>query len=102
MQPLKTIQLDAIVGGYVTQKLVEGGTRVAKGEIILRLENQQLKLNFLQSETEANRLVNDLQNTRQRLKVEKFTLRKTLSELEFQMEQAKDAYERNKNSLKTM
>ena len=100
VQPLKTIQLDAIVGGYVTQKLVEGGTRVAKGEIILRLENQQLKLNFLQSETEANRLVNDLQNTRQRLKVEKFTLRKTLSELEFQMEQAKDAYERNKKLIK--
>ena len=100
VQPLKTIQLDAIVGGYVTQKLVEGGTKVAKGEIILRLENQQLKLNFLQSETEANRLVNDLQNTRQRLKVEKFTLRKTLSELEFLMEQAKDAYERNTKLIK--
>jgi HlyD family secretion protein len=100
VQPLKTIKLDAIVGGYVTQKLVEGGTKVNKGDIILRLENQQLKLNFLQSETEANRLVNDLQNTRQRLKVEKFTLRKTLAELDFQLDQAKDAFERNKKLIK--
>lgn len=100
VQPLKTIRLDAIVGGYVTQKLVEGGTMVKKGDIILRLENQQLKLNFLQSETEANRLVNDLQNTRQRLRVEKFNLRKTLSELDFQMEQARDLYERNKKLIK--
>jgi HlyD family secretion protein len=100
VQPLKTIRLDAIVGGYVTQKLVDGGTKVEKGQIILRLENQQLKLNFLQSETEANRLVNDLQNTRQRLRVEKFNLRKTLAELDFQIDQAKDLYERNKKLIK--
>lgn len=100
VQPLKTLRLDAIVGGYVTQKLVEGGTMVKKGDIILRLENQQLKLNFLQSETEANRLVNDLQNTRQRLRVEKFTLRKTLSELDYQIDQAHDLYERNKKLIK--
>lgn len=100
VQPLKTIQLDAIVGGYVTQKLVEGGNMVKEGDIILRLENQQLKLNFLQSETEASRLVNELQNTRQRLKVERFNLQKTLSELDFQIAQAKDEYDRNEQ-LKT-
>jgi HlyD family secretion protein len=95
VQPLKTIQLDAIVGGYVTQKLVDGGNMVKSGDIILRLENQNLKLNFLQSETEASRLVNDLQNTRQRLKVERFNLQKTLSDLDFQAAQAKDVLDRN-------
>lgn len=95
VQPLKTIQLDAIVGGYVTQKLVDGGSMVTNGDIILRLENQALKLNFLQSETEASRLVNDLQNTRQRLKVERFNLQKTLSDLDFQIAQTKDIYDRN-------
>ena len=95
VQPLKTIQLDAIVGGYVTEKLVEGGSMVKQGDVLLRLENQSLKLQFLQSETEASRLVNDLQNTRQRLKVERFTLQKTLSELDFQIDQAKDAHDRN-------
>lgn len=100
VQPLKTIRLDAVVGGYVTQKLVEGGSMVEKGQILLRLENQTLKLNFLQSETEANRLVNDLQNTRQRLRVERFTLRRSLSELDFNLDQAKDAFERQSKLFK--
>jgi HlyD family secretion protein len=100
VHPLKTIQLDAIVGGYVVQKLVEGGNNVQAGQTVLKLENQNLKLSFLQSETEANRLVNELQNTRQRLKVEKFTLEKTLNELEFNIDQAKDNYERNEKLLK--
>jgi HlyD family secretion protein len=95
VQPLKTIQLDAIEGGYVTQKLIEGGNMVKQGDVLLKLENQSLKLSFLQSETEASRLVNDLQNTRQRLRVERFTLQKSLSELDFQIDQAKDAHERN-------
>lgn len=100
VQPLKTIRLDAIVGGYVTQKLVEGGSMVKKGDIILRLENQNLKLNFLQSETEANRLVNDLQNTRQRLRVERFALRKALADLDAQLDQAQDTYERQAKLFK--
>lgn len=95
VQPLKTIQLDAIEGGYVTQKLIEGGNMVKQGDVLLKLENQSLKLSFLQSETEASRLVNDLQNTRQRLRVERFTLQKSLSELDFQIDQAKDAHDRN-------
>jgi HlyD family secretion protein len=45
-------------------------------------------------------LVNDLQNTRQRLKVERFTLQKTLSDLDFQIAQAKDAFDRNANLKK--
>lgn len=94
VQPLKTIRLDAIAGGYVTQKLVEGGTTVKQGDVLLRLENQNLRLNFLQSETEANRLVNDLQNTRQRLRVERYSLRKTLSDLDFQINQTKDIFDR--------
>jgi HlyD family secretion protein len=94
--PLKTIRLDAIVGGYVKEKVVDGGNMVKQGQVILKLENQNLKLNFLQSETEASRLVNDLQNTRQRLKVEKFTIRQTLNDLDFQIDQAQDIFDRNK------
>lgn len=100
VQPLKTIRLDAIEGGYVTQKLVEGGTQVAQGQVLLKLENQNLKLSFLQSETEANRLVNDLQNTRQQLRIARYTLRRTLADLEAQIEQAKDTYDRQATLIK--
>ena len=41
------------------------------------------------------KIVNDLQNTRQRLKVERFNLQKTLSDLDFQTAQAKDVLDRN-------
>jgi HlyD family secretion protein len=100
VQPLKTIQLDAIVGGYVTEKLIEGGNMVKQGDVLLKLENQNLKLSFLQSETEASRLVNDLQNTRQSLRIARFNLQKTLSELDFQIDQAKDAHDRNSKLYK--
>jgi HlyD family secretion protein len=100
VQPLKIIRLDAIVGGYVREKIVEGGSMVTQGQVLLKLENQNLKLNFLQSETEASRLVNDLQNTRQQLKVARFNIRRTLNELEFKIDQAKDIYERNQKLYK--
>lgn len=100
IQPLKTIRLDAIVGGYVKEKIVEGGSMVSQGQVLLRLENQNLKLNFLQSETEASRLVNDLQNTRQQLRVNRFNMRRMLNELDFKIDQAKDIYDRNQKLFK--
>lgn len=100
VQPLKTIRLDAIVGGYVKEKIVEGGSMVSQGQVLLKLENQNLKLNFLQSETEASRLVNDLQNTRQQLRVNRFNIRRTLNDLDFRIDQAKDIYDRNQKLFK--
>ncbi len=100
VQPLKTIRLDAIEGGYVSRKYVEGGNIVKRGDTILQLENQRLMMDFVNRETEMYRLVNDLQNTRLRLRQDRFTLRRTLSELDFRIMQAKDLYERNKSLVK--
>lgn len=95
VQPLKTYQLDAIEGGYVAQKLIDGGATVKKGDLILKLENQRLMLDFVNRETEMYDLINNLENTRLRLRQDKFNLRKTLSELDFQIQQAKADYERS-------
>ncbi len=95
VQPLKTYQLDAIEGGYVAEKLLDGGATVKKGDLILKLENQRLMLDFVNRETEMYDLINNLENTRLRLRQDKFTLKKTLSELENQIRQAKDDYERS-------
>jgi HlyD family secretion protein len=94
--PLKTIRLDAIVGGYVSQKYLEGGSNVKKGDSILRLENQNLMMDFVNHETEIYRLINELQNTRQSLKQNKFTMQQTIASLDYQIDQAKDLYDRNK------
>jgi len=95
VQPLKTYQLDAIEGGYVAQKLLDGGATVKKGDLILKLENQRLMLDFVNRETEMYELINNLENTRLRLRQDKFTLKRTLSELDYQIRQAKDDFERN-------
>lgn len=95
VQPLKTYQLDAIEGGYVAQKLIDGGATVKKGDLILKLENQRLMLDFVNRETEMYDLINNLENTRLRLRQDKFSLRKILSELDFQIQQAKADHERN-------
>jgi HlyD family secretion protein len=96
VQPLKTYQLDAIEGGYVAEKLIDGGATVKAGDLILKLENQRLMLDFVNRETEMYQLINNLENTRLQLRQDKFTLRRTLTELDFRIEQAKDTYERNR------
>lgn len=95
VQPLKTYQLDAIEGGYVAQKLLDGGATVRQGDLILKLENQRLTMEYVNRETEMYRLINELENTKLSLKQNKFTLRRTLSELDFQIQQAKLDHERN-------
>jgi len=96
VQPLKTIRLDAIEGGYVSHKYLEGGSMVKEGDSILRLDNQRMQMEFMNHETEMYRLINELQNTRLSLKQNRFTLEKTLSDLNYKIEQAKDLYDRNK------
>jgi HlyD family secretion protein len=95
VQPIKTYRIDAIEGGYVKEKVIEGGNTVKAGDIILRLENNRLQMEFVQQETEINRLINELQNTRLRLKQDKFTLKRTLNDVDFQLSQAKDNFDRN-------
>ncbi|KAA2245225.1 efflux RND transporter periplasmic adaptor subunit [Chitinophaga agrisoli] len=96
VQPLKTIRLDAIEGGYVSRKYLEGGSMVKAGDSILRLENQRMQMEFMNHETEMYRLINELQNTRLSLKQNRYTLEKTLSDLDYKIAQAKDIYDRYK------
>ena len=50
VEPISTIFLDAQEGGRVEEKLIEEGTMVKKGDVILRLSNPDLYLNILNSE----------------------------------------------------
>jgi HlyD family secretion protein len=95
VQPLKTYQLDAIEGGYVVQKYIDGGATVKQGDLILKLENQRLTLDYVNRETEMYDLINNLENTRLSIKRDKFTLKRTLTDLEYQIKQAKDENDRN-------
>ena len=50
VEPISTIFLDAQEGGRVEEKLIEEGTMVKKGDVILKLSNPDLYLNILNSE----------------------------------------------------
>lgn len=100
VQPIKTYHIDAIEGGYVKEKVIDGGNTVKEGDVILKLDNNRLQMEFVQQETEINRLINELQNTRLRLKQDKFGLKRTLNDVDFQLSQAKDNYGRNEKLYK--
>ncbi|WP_422361531.1 efflux RND transporter periplasmic adaptor subunit [Reichenbachiella sp.] len=94
VMPIKTIRLDAIEGGNVERKYLEGGEMVSKGDTILKLANNNLVQNFVREETQTYRLVNELANTKLNLERNKFELKRRLTALDYDIDAAKDAYER--------
>lgn len=94
--PIKTIRLDAIEGGSVAKKFLEGGILVEKGDTIIKLNNNNLVQSFIREETQAFILVNNLENTKLALKRNDFEMKRRLIELNFQIAEAKDNYERSK------
>lgn len=96
VMPIKTIRLDAIEGGNVERKYLEGGLMVQKGDTILKLANNNLVQNFVREETQTYRLVNELANTKLALQRNNFELKRRLTQLDYDIADAKDNYERGK------
>ncbi|MEM6642869.1 MAG: efflux RND transporter periplasmic adaptor subunit [Bacteroidota bacterium] len=94
--PIKTIRLDAIEGGVVSRKHYDGGILVEKGDTILELANNALLQNFVREETQAFRLVNEVENTKLALQRNQFELKRSLLQLDYQIDAAKDAFLRGK------
>ena len=63
VEPISTIFLDAQEGGRVEEKLIEEGSMVKKGDIILKLSNPDLYLNILNSEAQLAEKEDFLRNT---------------------------------------
>ncbi|MFB9862903.1 efflux RND transporter periplasmic adaptor subunit [Rufibacter immobilis] len=95
VHPIKTIMIPAVEGGTVDQKYLEGGKPVKQGDLILKLTNNRLVLDFMNQETLMNDLINNLQNSKLSLQQNKFNLRRKLATLDAQVDAAKDVYERN-------
>ncbi|MCK5443253.1 MAG: efflux RND transporter periplasmic adaptor subunit [Maribacter sp.] len=62
--PIATIYMDAYEGGRVSEKLIEEGAIVKKGDIILTLENMNLYEQILASESNLALKQNDLRSTK--------------------------------------
>lgn len=63
VQPISVVQLSPEEGGIVQEKVVEEGTHVKRGDVILRLSNSTLDLEILNAESELAEKQNLLRNT---------------------------------------
>jgi HlyD family secretion protein len=97
VQPINTIQLSAIEGGMVAEKVVEEGSMVRRGEVIVRLTNPMLSLNILDSEAQLAEKQNFLRNTQVTMEQERLNLRKEKLQLDLDIERKKRKYEQYKN-----
>lgn len=95
VQPKTTIRLDAIVGGNVERRFLEGGIEVEKGDTILKLENNDLQMQYIREQTQTNRLQNEIENTNLSLQQRLFTSKSQIINLDYDIDEAKDVYTRN-------
>ncbi len=61
--PIQVVQISPEEGGIVMEKVVEEGTHVKKGDVIVRLSNSNLDLQILNAEAELAEKQNLLRNT---------------------------------------
>ena len=73
--PDHIIYLDAIEGGRVEERLIEEGTQVKAGDVIIRLSNPLLNIGILQSEANLTYQENELRNTRLNMEQEHLRLK---------------------------
>lgn len=63
VMPITVIQISPEEGGVVTEKVVDEGAHVKKGDVIVRLSNSNLDLQILNAEAELAEKQNLLRNT---------------------------------------
>jgi HlyD family secretion protein len=93
VQPINTVQLSAVEGGMVAEKVVEEGSMVRRGEVIVRLTNPMLNLNILDSEAQLAEKQNFLRNTQVTMEQERLNLRKEKLQLDLDIDRKKRKYE---------
>ena len=64
VEPIRTIFLDAIEGGRVEEILLEEGSMLKKGDVIMRLSNTNLILDISNNEAQVARAINELRTAR--------------------------------------
>ncbi|MEO0570662.1 MAG: efflux RND transporter periplasmic adaptor subunit [Bacteroidota bacterium] len=93
--PIATIYMDAYEGGRVSEKLIEEGAMVKKGDIILTLENMNLYEQILASESNLALKQNDLRSTRLTFDARQVEGRRSLATTSTDLQRLKRNYEQN-------
>jgi len=100
VEPISIIFLDAQEGGRVEEILIEEGSMVRKGDIILRLSNPDLYLNILDSEAQLAEKENFLRNTQVTMEQERIAIKRELINLKFDIERKERTFQQNSELMK--
>ncbi len=96
VQPMTTIQLSPLEGGVVEDIMIEEGNHVKKGDRILRLSNENLDLQILNSEAELAEKENILRNTMISMEQQKLSVKQERMQLQMEVRRTGRAYEQQK------
>lgn len=96
VQPMTTIQLSPQEGGLVEQIVMEEGSHVNQGDVIVILSNENLDLQILNSEAELAEKENILRNTLISMEQQKLSLQQERLQLNVDVRRAKRDYDSKK------
>ena len=85
IEPAKTVFLDAVEGGRVERVLVEAGTQVKAGQLILELSNPSLQLEVLGNEARVAEQLNAMRNLELNLEQNRLTHKRNLNDIDYQI-----------------
>ena len=100
VEPITTIFLDAEEGGKVEEKLIEEGEMVKKGDVILKLRNNDLNLSIMNSESSMAYQTNELRNTQIQMEQQKIQNKQQLLQIDYEILRLARNYEQQKALFK--
>jgi HlyD family secretion protein len=100
VEPISTIFLDAQEGGRVEEKIIEEGSMVKKGDVILKLSNPDLYLNILNSEGDLAYKENMLRNTQIAMEQEKLQIKRELVTIGYDIDRKVRNFHQNEILIK--
>ena len=94
--PIQVVQISPEEGGIVMEKVVEEGTTVSKGDVIVRLSNSNLDLQILNAEAELAEKQNLLRNTQVAMQQDRLNNQTEQAQLDMDTQRKQRTYEQNK------
>lgn len=96
VMPITTIYLDVEEGGKVVEKIIEEGEMVKKGQVIFKMENNDLNLQILNTESQLAYQSNELRNTLIGMEQQKISNKQQLLNIDYELVRLKRNFEQNK------
>ncbi len=91
--PIQVVQISPEEGGVVLEKVVEEGTHVRKGDVIVRLSNSNLDLQILNAESELAEKQDMLRNTELSLEQDMLNNKTEAAQYDMDVTSKKRAYD---------